>query len=97
MEIAIPHRLMYDEALQRIKGLLGEVKTDFADKISDLNERWTGNTCVFSFRAMGFAVSGTLVVDASEVKLSGILPLAASFFRGKIESIIRERANNLLA
>ena len=97
LNMTITHHLTQDEALKRIKTLLGEVKNQFADKISELNEKWNGNTGNFSFSAMGFSVSGTLIVSPSEVKLSGNLPFAANFFKGKIESTIRERAEILLA
>jgi hypothetical protein len=97
LKMVIPHELSQDEALRRIKTLLGEVKTQFADKISDLREQWNGNTGTFRFLAMGLAVSGTLVVKSSEVELSGNLPFAATLFKGKIESTIRERAESLLA
>ncbi len=95
--MAIPHHLTQGEALKRVKTLLGEVKSQFADKISDLREEWNGNTGKFSFSAMGLSVSGTLTVNHREMELSGDLPFAASFFGEKIESMIRERAETLLA
>ncbi|MFA6494912.1 MAG: polyhydroxyalkanoic acid system family protein [Candidatus Paceibacterota bacterium] len=97
LEMTMSHRLTQNEALIRIKTLLGEVKDQFADKISNLREEWSGNMGSFSFSAMGFSVSGILTVTPSEVKLSGNLPFAATFFKGKIESTIRERAEKLLA
>ena len=97
LNMVVSHRLTQDEAVKRIKTLLGEVKNQFTDKISDLREEWNGNRGNFSFSVMGFSVAGILIVKPSEVELSGNLPLAASFFKGKIESTIRERAETLLA
>ena len=97
LNMVVSHRLTQDEAVTRVKTLLGEVKNQFADKISDLREEWNGNTGKFSFSAMGFSVSGTLIVKSAEVELSGNLPFVALFFKGKIESTIRERAETLLA
>ncbi|MEK7630394.1 MAG: polyhydroxyalkanoic acid system family protein [Patescibacteria group bacterium] len=97
LNITITHRLNQDEALNRIKTLLDDVKHQFGDKISDLYEEWDGNAGKFSFSAMGFSVSGTLIVKPQEIELSGNLPFAASFFKGKIELTIRERAESLLA
>ena len=98
ISVVVPHRLTQDEAVGRIKKLLGEVKSQFADKISELHEEWNGSVGKFSFSAMKkFSVSGTLTVKPSSVELAGDLPFAASFFKGKIESIIRERAETLLA
>lgn len=97
LNMTVSHHLEQDEAVRRIKTLLNEVQNQYADKVSDLREEWNGNTGTFSFSAMGFSVSGTLTVNPSEVELSGILPFAAAFFKGKIESTIRERAETLLA
>lgn len=95
--MSVPHSLSQEKALNRVKNLLGQVKNQFADKISDLNENWDGNVGTFSFKAMGFAVSGTLTVTPAEVKLEGTIPWAASLFKGKIQDTIRERASELLA
>jgi hypothetical protein len=97
LNMNIRHNLPQEEALARIKTLLNQVKNQYSDKITDLKEDWNGNVGNFSFSAMGFSVSGILTVKPSEVELSGTLPFAATFFRGKIESLIRERAETLLA
>lgn len=91
------HHLTQEEALKRIKGLLGQVKTQYADQISNLQESWNGNSGAFSFIAMGFNVSGTLTVTAKDVTVKGDLPFLAGMFKGKIETTIGERAKQLLA
>lgn len=96
LNMTIPHQLTKDEALKRIQSLFGEIKNEFADKISNHQEEWKEYTGTFSFSVMGFPVSGTMSVNPSEVELSGNLPLAATFFKGKIESAIQERAKTLL-
>jgi len=96
----VEHRLPQAEALNRVQSLLGDVKTQFADKISDLEENWEGNQGRFSFNAMGFAVSGTLTVNNNTVVIDGKLPFAAGLLKGRIERIestIKERADELLA
>ncbi len=95
--MAFPHKLSQDEAVERTHGLLDRVKNDFGDQVSDLTERWEGNVCQFSFSVRGFSISGTLTVKPSEVELSGDLPWLAFLFREKIESIIREKAEEVLA
>ena len=97
MSIVVPHQLSQDEAMARIKNLLGEVKADYGDKVTDLHESWSGHRGEFAFKAMGFAVSGALDVKPGEVSLNGSLPLAATPFKSKIESTIRTRATQLLA
>ncbi len=96
LEISVRHRLPRDEAIRRIKSLLVDLEEEHGDNIAKMQEAWSGNIGQFSFEAMGFAVSGTLEVTSSEVKLNGQLPFAASFFKGRIESAIRERAQRLL-
>jgi hypothetical protein len=96
-KMSVSHRLLQDEVLRRIRSELRELKNQFADKISDLREEWGGNIGRFSFSAMGFSVSGTLTVKASQVEFDFDLPLAATLFRGKIESTLRDRLQTLLA
>src|ERR1035437_7475891 len=96
LNMAVSHSLTQDEAVKRIKNLLNDVKTQFADKISGLHEEWDGNMGKFKFLAMGLPGSGTLAVKASQVEISGDLPFAAMLFKGKIESTIRSCAESLL-
>ena len=97
INVAVPHRLTQDEAVLRIKNLLGDVKTRYADQIVGLNEAWDGYAGKFSFQAMGMPVTGTLAVKPAQVEISGQLPFAAMFFKDKIEALIRQRAEALLA
>lgn len=97
MSIVVPHSLPQEEAMSRIKRLLGQVKADYGDRVTDLREDWAGNRGEFAFKAMGFAVSGALDVKPTEVTLNGSLPFAAMPFKSKIESTIKERATQLLA
>ncbi len=97
MSIVVPHKLTQEEALGRVQRLLGDMKTQYGDQISELSEQWSGNRGEFSFKAMGFATSGTLDVTPAQVEFNGSLPFAATPFKGKIESTIRDRAEKLLA
>ncbi len=95
--VTVTHQLGKDEALNRIKGILGQAKEQYGDRISDLQETWTADGGTFSFRAMGFKISGSLVVTDSDVRITGDYPFAAIPFKGTIESTLRERAERLLA
>ena len=97
MTITVPHELTQDEAMSRIKNLLTEVKREHGDRVSDLRESWTDAGGEFSFKAMGFSLSGTLKVRPGEVEMKGNYPLAAMPFKGKIEQLVRDRATQLLA
>ena len=55
MTIVVPHQLTQEEAMRRIQNLLGDVKRDYGDRVTDLKETWSGNSGEFSFKAMGFS------------------------------------------
>jgi hypothetical protein len=86
-----------DEALTRIQGILGQAKAQYGDRISDLQENWSDDGGTFSFKAMGFKISGALKVTDDDVEIVGDYPFAAIPFKGTIESTLRERAERLLA
>lgn len=96
MNVTVPHQLGRDAALGRLKGLLGDMKQQYGDKITDLEENWNASGGTFSFKAMGFKLSGNLDVTDSEMRLNGDLPWAAKPFQGTVEATIRERAERLL-
>ena len=79
----------------RTHGLLEKIEKQFGDTINNLQQKWDGNAGTFGFSVMGFSVSGKLVVEPSEVKLTATLPFAAVFFKDKIEAVIREQLENL--
>ena len=98
LDMTIDHGLNQEDALLRIKGLLGDVKIQFAHMITELSEEWNGSSGKFSFKAKGMAISGTLTVEGSVVKISSEeLPFLVSLAKPRIEQMIRERANTLLA
>ena len=96
MSMQIPHDLEKSEARSRVEGMIGDLKEQYGDKITDINEEWNGDTGKFSFKAMGFNLAGTLQVTDDDVKVNGDLPWAAKPFQGTIEATIRERTERLL-
>ncbi len=94
--VSIDHSLGKQEALDRIKGMLGQVKENYGSQVSDLEENWTDNGGSFSFKAMGFKISGDLTVTDSKVLVDAEFPWAAKPFQSTIETTIRERAERLL-
>ena len=97
VKVTIPHELGQDEALRRMMGLIQQLETEFSDKIDDVHQGWEDATGVFIFSTMGLHISGTIMVGSSEVVIECKLPLRVFFLKGKIESIIRERATALLS
>ena len=95
--MSVPHNLLPEEAMRRIKNVIRELQNQYSDKISNVQESWTGNSGNFSFDVMGFSLSGTLDVTPKTVELDGKIPMSAMLFKGKIESLIREKMSELLA
>ena len=97
LNVKVPHQLARQEAIDRIKKLMGDLQKDHKDIIKNVSEQWDGNHSSFNFTAKGFDISGTLDIEADEVIVKGNLPFMLSFFKGKIEDIIRDKAGELLA
>jgi hypothetical protein len=95
-KVTISHALTPREAIDRMQRLFEELKRENADKIGDLSESWNADLCKYSFRIMGFFVSGAISIKPSEVHIAGDLPLLAMLFKDQIESAISQRAANLL-
>lgn len=95
-DMSVPHQLTQEEALKRIQNVLGQLKAEHGDKISNLVEEWNGNTGKFSLKAMGFDVSGKITVAPSSIDIDAELPFAASLFKGTIKSLITAKAEEVL-
>jgi hypothetical protein len=94
--VSVPHAIGREAALVRVQKFLDDVRQDYSAHISDVRGEWRGNCLDFGFSATGLPVKGTLVVEDSAVHVAGPLPLAALFFRGKIEQTIRQELERLL-
>jgi hypothetical protein len=95
--LTVPHQLGQDEAKSRISKLLADTRAQFGNKITDVEEAWTGNTDAFRFRAMGFTIDGQLEVQPAGVRIDINLPWAALPFKSRVESEILKHARALLA
>lgn len=96
-QVAVPHSLGREAAKSRVEQFLESVQRDYASHISNVQGGWTGDQLQFSFSATGLAISGTMQVEESAVQVSGPLPLAAAFFRGRIEQTIKDELQKLLS
>ena len=97
IKLFVPHRLGQDEAKSRVSKLIAESRGQFGDRVTDLEEAWTGNSDAFRFRVMGFAVDGQLEVQPAEVRIDLNLPWAALPFKSRVEGEILKHARELLA
>lgn len=95
--ISVPHTLEANEAQRRIAHLITESKAKFSDSVTNVEESWTGNHGTFSFKAMGFNVSGNMEVESDSASVEINFPFAALPFKGRIENEITGRLKTLLA
>jgi hypothetical protein len=95
--VAVSHALSQDEALRRIQAAVAQAKVQYSDKISDLRDSWNGYVGTFGVSGMGQKASGTVAVNPSDVTVQITLPLAASLFKSRIESGIRDFLTRVLA
>lgn len=96
MQIKTPTRYPLFMTAVKIKGLLAALKKEHAEKITEVTETWDKFICQFSFKYSGMHISGTILVEVTEVTITGELPVLALLYKDKIESNIREHAENLL-
>lgn len=77
--------------------LLTELQEKHSDKISNASREWNGSKDLmnYSFSAMGFNVSGNVVLGEDGLVLNGKLPLAARMFKGKIKSTVESALDDL--
>jgi len=94
--MVIPHGLPQDEALRRIRDEVENLKREYGDKVGDLRDSWRDDTYLFEGVTNGFAVSGVILVKPSQIEIAANLPWLAVPFKGRIETVIRERLMSLL-
>lgn len=95
--VTVPHKLPKAEAMDRIKGIVASVQESYGKQVTDIQQEWTDDGGTFSFKAMGFAISGKLEMTDSEMKVEAEFPWAAKPFQSTIETTIRDKAAKLLS
>lgn len=90
LTVSVGHQLSQDEALRRIQAVVAQAKVQYADEINDLRDSWNGYRGAFEVSGMGQKAAGTVAVHIT-------LPFAASLFKSKIESGIRDALTKILA
>ena len=96
--VVVDHKTEREEAIGRLKTFSDRIRDESPVEVSEVEENWdeSGNL-LFSFKAMGFTISGSLVTCEQKVTVAGNLPFAALPFRGAIESQIAEKVKEAVA
>lgn len=95
-QVSVPHGMGREAARQRVSQFIDNLQRDYPSDVSNVRSQWSADRLEFGFAARGLNVEGTLVVEEEAVHVFGPLPLAAMFFRGKIEQTIRQELEKLL-
>jgi hypothetical protein len=95
--MVVLHRLAQSEALRRIQNEIEALKGQHDNKLTGLRDNWDNNMYAFQGSAMGFSASGVMMVKPFQVEIDADLPWLATFIKGRIETVIRERLTVLLA
>lgn len=97
LKLSVPHRLSQEDASNRLRNFITEMKAQYGKQAQNVQESWSGNTGKFSFEVMGMAIAGVLDIAPGEVLMEAQIPMAALPFKGRIESQIRDKITSLLA
>ncbi len=96
IKLSVPHNLTKENAIERLRKMTEQIKKQYGNMVQNLSESWADDSGSFSFTVMGFDVSGKVKVEDREVNMQGQIPIAALAFKGKIESVIRDKMTELL-
>jgi hypothetical protein len=94
--VVIPHSLGKAEALRRLQGGLGQVKSQFSSKIASFDEQWTADRMDFRVGVLGQTIDGRLEVLEDSVRIEVQLPWILSVIADKARGFIARQGQLLL-
>ena len=94
--VSIPHSLGKAEALRRLQGGVGQLKTTLGDKLTSIEDTWSGDRMDFRVGALGQTVSGHLDVMDDTVRLEVVLPWVLQIFAEKAKGYIERQGTLML-
>lgn len=97
IRVNVPHQLETPTAIDRLRLISDQIKSQYGGQISKLNEEWAEDQVVFAMTAAGITVEGTVVVMESIIQVESRVPLAALPFRSLIEAQIRKSISEAVA
>ncbi|MFL5119711.1 MAG: polyhydroxyalkanoic acid system family protein [Microvirga sp.] len=94
--VSIPHDLGKAEATRRLQHGVGQMKSQFGDKIASVESSWAGDRMDFRVGAMGQNVSGHLDVTEDAVRVEVQLPWILAMIAEKAKGFIRKQGTLML-
>jgi putative polyhydroxyalkanoate system protein len=96
ISVSIPHRLTQEQARERLKSGIADLRTKYAAQVSNLQETWTGDRMDFKLSAVGQSLSGRIHVLADAVKLELDLPWLLAAFAEKLRPHVEREGRKML-
>ena len=94
--VSIPHSLGKAEATRRLQGGVGQLKTTLGDRLTSIEDTWSGDRMDFRVGALGQTVSGHLDVMDDTVRLEVVLPWVLQIFAEKAKGYIERQGTLML-
>ncbi len=94
--VSIPHSLGKAEATRRLRDGVGQMKSQFGDKIATVEEQWAGDRLNFRVGALGQTVTGHLDVADDSVRVEVQLPWVLAMVAEKARGLIQKQGTLLL-
>ena len=97
LNVTVDHQLTQAEATERLMKKRAEIQEQKTYTVSDIKETWTTpNTLDFSFKILGFSLTGKVESLESSVRITVVLPAAALLMKGTIETQVRRELEQVL-
>ena len=93
--VSIPHSLGKGEALRRLKSGMARATANIP-LLKFEDQTWADDHMTFRAHALGQAVSGSVDVGESDVRLEVVLPWVLQKFAEAVQSTLKERTKLLL-
>ena len=94
--VLIPHKLGREEARRRLQTGLGTIRSRFGDKLTAVEDSWTGDHADFRVVALGQSVSGKLDVMEEQVRVEVELPWFLALIAEKAKALITKQGQLML-
>jgi Putative polyhydroxyalkanoic acid system protein (PHA_gran_rgn) len=94
--VSIPHNLGKAEAARRLQHGVGQMKSQFGEKIASVESTWVGDRMDFRVSTMGQNVAGYLEVMDDTVRVELQLPWILAMIAEKAKHFIQKQGTLML-
>lgn len=94
--VVVPHQLGRVEAKRRLATGFGDLKARFADKLTAVDDRWTGDHLDLDIRALGQSIAAAVEVGDADIRVEVRLPWLLAVIAEKAKGLIQQEGSRLL-